>query len=408
MMLRSAALFVFIAMVSAAGVSAASSPAESAPGAATQAQPAPVTPPADLEAAWQALLTGVKSPEARQALEQRAPEIRAALEEKAHAQAVAAVVQAAKGKVEWMNTTPEPLRQALGGPLPAFETLKLVDLAVPGAGPHDHRKEDPFDAGFFQRLGQVRSLESLNVIATKADDAWIAPLGALVNLKVLRFTNNGRLTDAGMEKLAGLRHLESFSFVGTAMTGRAYAKFEGFTKLTRVSHRGSSLDDAGLEQLCTHLPALESLSLAHAKFTDAGAPHLARLTRLKGLELGSRNATPACLKHLAGLPLEYLQLGDGLDAPEGIALLKSLPTLRRVTLTNCTKLDDVGLAIAAGLTQLEQLELGELELPDDRLLRLKAFAFLKELKLIRRPQGYPAETQAKIQAMLPGVAVKFQ
>lgn len=406
MMLRPTALVAFLASLSAAGVSLAAPSAE--PATATTAPAPQVTPPADGEAAWQAVLAAAKSPQARQALEQHAAEIRAALEENAHAQAVAAVVQAAKGKVEWMNTTPEPLRQALGGPLPAFETLKLVDLAVPGAGPHDHRTEDPYDAAFFQRVGQVRSLESLNVIATKADDAWIAPLGALVNLKALRFTNNGRLTDAGMEKLAGLRNLESFSFVGTAMTGRAYAKFEGFTKLTRVSHRGSSLDDAGLEQLCTHLPALESLSLAHAKFTDAGAPHLARLTRLKGLELGSRNATPACLKHLAGLPLEYLQLGDGLDAPEGIALLKSLPTLRRVTLTNCTKLDDVGLAIASGLTQLEQLELGGLELPDVRLLRLKAFAFLKELKLIRRPQGYPAETQAKIQAMLPGVAVKFQ
>lgn len=406
MMLRPTVLVAFLASLSAAGVSLAAPSAE--PATATTAPAPQVTPPADGEAAWQAVLAAAKSPQARQALEQHAAEIRAALEENAHAQAVAAVVQAAKGKVEWMNTTPEPLRQALGGPLPAFETLKLVDLAVPGAGPHDHRTEDPYDAAFFQRVGQVRSLESLNVIATKADDAWIAPLGALVNLKALRFTNNGRLTDAGMEKLAGLRNLESFSFVGTAMTGRAYAKFEGFTKLTRVSHRGSSLDDAGLEQLCTHLPALESLSLAHAKFTDAGAPHLARLTRLKGLELGSRNATPACLKHLAGLPLEYLQLGDGLDAPEGIALLKSLPTLRRVTLTNCTKLDDVGLAIASGLTQLEQLELGGLELPEDRLLRLKAFAFLKELKLIRRPQGYPPETQAKIQAMLPGVAVKFQ
>jgi hypothetical protein len=82
--------------------------------------------------------------------------------------------------------------------------------------------------------------------------------------------------------------------------------------------------------------------------------------------------------------------------------------LKRVTLTNCAKLDDAGLKLAANLTQLEQLELGGLELPDERLPQLQAFSFLKELKLIRRPQSYPEETQTKIKALLPKTDVKFQ
>ena len=55
-----------------------------------------------------------------------------------------------------------------------------------------------------------------------------------------------------------------------------------------------------------------------------------------------------------------------------------------------------------------KLEIGGLPLPDERLPQLPAFAFLKELKLIRRPQSYPEETQAKIKALLPKVDVKFQ
>ncbi len=310
-----------------------------------------------------------------------------------HVEAVKRIVEGAKGKVE-MTTD--------------GQSLKLVDLAVPNTGPHDHRTEDPYDAAFFEHLGHITTLESLNVISTKANDEWIAPIGKLTNLKSLRFTNNGKLTDAGMEKLAGLTNLESFSFVGTAMTGRAYAKCAGWTKVTKVSHRGSSIDDEGLKQLCEHLPNLESISLAHAKFTDAGAPNLAKLTKLKGLELGTKNATPACLANLKTLPIEYLQLGDGLDAPEGIAACKEIPTLRRLTLTHCNELTDEGLKIAAGLTHLEQLEIGGLLLPDERLPQLQSFAFLKELKLINRPQGYPAETQAKIKALLPKVDVKFQ
>lgn len=310
-----------------------------------------------------------------------------------HVEAVTRIVEAAKGKVE---KTADGL------------SLKLVDLAVPNTGPHDHRKDDPYDAAFFEHLGHITTLESLNVISTKANDGWIAPLGKLTNLKTLRFTNNGKLTDAGMETFAGLTNLESFSFVGTAITGKAYAKCTGWSKVTKVSHRGSSIDDEGLKQLCEHLPNLESISLAHAKFTDAGAPNLAKLTKLKGLELGTKNATPACLKNLVSLPLEYLQLGDGLDAPEGIAAIKAIPTLKRVTLTNCKELDDNGLKLAAAVIQLDQLELGGLLLPDERLPQLAAFAHLKEIKLINRPNGYPAETQSKIKALLPKVDVKFQ
>jgi len=310
-----------------------------------------------------------------------------------HVEAVTRIVEAAKGKVEKTEDG---------------QSLKLVDLAVPNAGPHDHRKDDPYDAAFFEHLGHITTLESLNVISTKFNDAWMPNIAKLTNLKSLRFTNNGPLTDAGMELLAGLKNLESFSFVGTAITGKAYAKCIGWTKVVKVSHRGSSIDDEGLKQLCEHLPNLESISLAHAKFTDAGAPHLAKLTKLKGLELGTKNATPACLKNLASLPLEYLQLGDGLDAPEGIAAIKAIATLKRVTLTDCSKLDDAGLKLAADLKQLEQLELGRLALPDERLPQLAAFAHLKELKLIDRTKGYSPETQAKIKALLPKVDVKFQ
>ena len=133
-----------------------------------------------------------------------------------HVEAVTRIVEAAKGKVEKTEDG---------------QSLKLVDLTVPNAGPHDHRNEDPYDAAFFEHLGHITTLESLNVIATQFNDEWMPPIAKLTNLKTLRFTNNGKLTDAGMEQLAGLKNLEQFSFVGTQITGKAYAKFDGFTRL---------------------------------------------------------------------------------------------------------------------------------------------------------------------------------
>ena len=318
--------------------------------------------------------------------------ITTALRANPHVDAVTKTVEAARGKVE---------RTEDG------HGLKAVDLAIPGTGPHDHRKEDPYDATFFEHLGHVTTLESLNVISTKFNDAWMPHIAKLKNLRSLRFTNNGKLTDAGMEQLSDLKNLEQFNFVGTSITGTAYAKFQGFTKLTRVSHRGSSINDEGLKELCDHLPNLESISLAHAKFTDAGAHHLAKLKKLKGLELGA-HATPAALNHITHLPLEYLQLGEGFDRSESLPIVKGITTLKRLTLTNCKSTTDADIELLSTMKNLELLELGGLSLTEERIPVLAKLGFLKELRVINRPNGYPEGLQSRIKALLPKVELKFQ
>ena len=310
-----------------------------------------------------------------------------------HVEAVIRIVEGAHGKVE---------KTADG------QSLLLVDLAVPGAGPHDHRKDDPYDAAFFEHVGHLTALESLNIISTKMNDEWIGPIARLTKLKSLRFTNNGKLTDAGLEKLGGLKNLEAFSFIGTGMKGHAFAKFTGWTKLTRCSFRGSSIDDEGLRLICERFPQLESLVLAHAKFTDVGAPHLAKLTKLKGLELGTHNATPASLSHITALPLEYLQLGEGFDSPASLPYLKSLKSLKRLTLTNCKTVTDDDLRQIAALKQVENLELGSLALSETRLALLKNFAHLKALRVT--PSGrekFSPEVQEAVKKLLPAAALKF-
>jgi hypothetical protein len=309
-----------------------------------------------------------------------------------HVEAVIRTVEGAKGKVEKTDDG---------------QGLKLVDLAVPNTGPHDHRAEDPYDAAFFEHLGKITTLESLNVISTKANDEWIQPLGKLTNLKTLRFTNNGKLTDAGMETFADLTNLENFSFVGTQITGKAYAKCANWTKVTRVSHRGSQINDEGLKELCEHLPNLESISLAHAQFTDAGAVHLAKLTKLKSIELGSHHATAASLKHLVHLPLESIQLGEGFHSAEGFTTIKAIPTLRSLSVTDGSKLTDGDLELIAGITQVESLIMDKLPISEEGLPVLSAFAHLKTFSLALRPQGYPDEIQARVKALLPKVEVKF-
>jgi hypothetical protein len=309
-----------------------------------------------------------------------------------HVEAVLRTVEGAKGRVEKTEDG---------------QSLKLVDLAVPNTGPHDQRKEDPYAAAFFEHLGQIAPLESLHVISTKANDEWIKPLANLKNLKSLRFTNNGKLTDAGMETFSGLKNLETFAFVGTAITGAAYARCSDWTKVTRVSHRGSQINDDGLRELCEHLPNLESISLAHARFSDAGAVHLAKLVKLKGLELGTHNATPAALKNLSKLPLESLQLGEGFQSAEAFRIVKTFPLLRNLSITDCSGLSDDDLCQVADIPSLESLSLDKLPLPAERLPVLAAFSRLRSVTFALRPAGYPTEIQTKVKEMLPKVEVKF-
>jgi hypothetical protein len=358
---------------------------------------------ADLDA----LIASTADPTLKQVLRDDASAILAAADARVHVDVVAATVEGAKGKVERVNLTPPNLKKAFGRDLPLFDMLRLVDLSIPNAGPHDARKVDPYDAAFFEHLGHISSLESLCIIATKCNDQWIAPIGKLANLKSLKFVNNGKLTDAGLAQLAGLRNVESFGYIGTATQGHAFAKFDGWTKLKSCSFRGSSIDDEGLRLICEKFPNLESISLAHAKFTDAGAVDLAKLTKLKGLELGTKNASAKTLQHVVKLPLEYLQLGEGFEKPEAVATIAGMKSLKRLTLTDAKAMTDAELKVVSGMTQLESLEMNNLDLPDERLPQLQPFAHLKSLRLVRRPMAYSAETQGKIKALLPNVAMKF-
>ena len=114
------------------------------------------------------------------------------------------------------------------------------------------------------------------------------------------------------------------------------------------------------------------------------------------------------MKHLRELPMEYVALEYGVCSPaaEAIATVKAIPTLRKLSL-DAKAFTDADLIALVGVTQVLELSVSNLELPDTRLEQLKAFAHLKTLTVVRYGKGYPEETQAKVKALLPKVDVKF-
>jgi hypothetical protein len=376
----------------------------------------------------------------KQALADNAPAILAAAEQHPHVEAVIRTIESAPGTFTKVNTTPEALKKAAGGDIALFDTLTEVNTGILNGHAHASRdkKTDPYDAAFIEHLGHIPTLENLSVVVTALEEpsldailklkrlqklriekrlgngpgdtalAKLSQLATFPDLKSLSLHYFSKATDAGLEQLAGLKNLESFSLRGS-VPGHAFAKFEGWTNLKSIAFHGNAIDDEGLGHICERFPNLESLNLIHARvLTDASAVHLLKLKKLKRIILNGPQMTAAWHGNLSSLPLESLSVsqGNSLPASQAIAGAKSIPTLRQFAMSG-KALTDTDLTALASMTQLESLSLESIDLPDERLPQLQAFSFLKSITFALRPKGYPPETQTKVKALLPTVEVKF-
>ena len=374
----------------------------------------------------------------KKALTDNAAAILSAVEQHPHIEAVIRAIESSPGTFKKINATPESLKAAAGGEIAIFDTLTLVSTSILGGKAHVYRKldEDPYDAAFVEHLGHIPALEYVTIVATKIEDSWLPPLLKLTNLKSLSIEGHGKLgddslaqlqqltklpgltalelvgfkaTEVGLEQLAGLKNLERFAFIGFPIPGHSLAKFEGWTKLKSLNFHSNNLDDEGMGYVCERFPNLEFIKLWHSQsLTDASAEHLKKLSKLKGIEISCKKATAALFKDMKQLPLEYVALEYGVNAPaaEAIANVKSIPTLRRLQIEG-NLLTDSDLTLLANVTQLKELAFNGLDLPDARLPQLQAFSFLKSVTFTRYDKSYPPETQAKIKALLPKVEVKL-
>jgi hypothetical protein len=395
-----------------------------------------ITSRADLDA----VIAATSDSGLKQALADNAAAILVAAEQHPHVEAVIRTSESAPGTFTKVNTTPEALKKAAGGDIALFDTLTEVNTGILNGHAHASRdkKTDPYNAAFIEHLGHIPSLENLSVVVTALEESSLDSILKLKRLQKLRIEKrlgNGpgdtalaklsqlatfpdlkglslhyfsKATDAGLEQLAGLKNLESFSLRGS-VPGHAFAKFEGWTNLKSIAFHGNAIDDEGLGHICERFPNLESLNLIHARvLTDASAVHLLKLKKLKRIILNGPQMTAAWHGNLGSLPLESLSVsqGNALPAAQAIAGAKAIPTLRQFAMSG-KDLTNADLTALASMTQLESLSLESIDLPDERLPQLQAFSFLKSITFALRPKGYPPETQAKVKALLPKVEVKF-
>jgi internalin A len=266
------------------------------------------------------------------------------------------------------------------------------------------------DAGI-ERLQQLQELEELTLDATEAitdaaasylrenkhlrklvlrgtdiTDVGMPYIAALTGLKSLDLSHT-MVGDVGLESLPALSELEELDLGGTRITGINLNFLKLLPKLKKLSFNGIQRRNAGAcwTPLITDLDldtisllsGLEDLNLGigvslgktgvavgagncHVtggiQLSDLGVAKLAKLTKLRRLDISGAKITPA-----------------------GLKVLENLPQLERLSVWNCTALDDSVGAELAAIPKLTLLDLSYTSVGDGTL---KSLASLPNLKLL--------------------------
>ena len=138
----------------------------------------------------------------------------------------------------------------------------------------------------------------------------------------------GEMTDAMIEDVSRLEHVSALKLGGSrGMTDAGMRHLARLPRLRYLDLSGTSITDAGLAVL-QELPELETVSLSWTSITDAGVANLAGCERLTGVNLQGTATGDGALRALAGKArLCQLKTGNAVtDA--GLALLHELPVFK--------------------------------------------------------------------------------
>jgi internalin A len=231
-----------------------------------------------------------------------------------------------------------------------------------------------------------KHLRTLVLRGTDITDVGMPYLAALTGLKSLDLSHT-MVGDVGLESLPALSELEELDLGGTRITGINLNFLKLLPKLKKLSFNGIQRRNAGAcwTPLVTDLDintisllsGLEDLNLGVGvslgktgvpvgagncrvtggiQLTDLGVAKLAKLTKLRRLDISGAKITPG-----------------------GLKVLERLPQLERLSLWNCTALDDSAAAEFAAFPKLTTLDLSYTSAGD---ATLKSLAALPDLRLL--------------------------
>jgi Leucine-rich repeat (LRR) protein len=194
---------------------------------------------------------------------------------------------------------------------------------------------EPIPEDGLRHISTLKSLQRLSLHMSPITDADLSRLGPMPGLRSIYIFTAPNVTDTGIGHIAKMKDVERLDLHEVAITDISLVHIASMTSIKTV--------DMG--------------SLASLKITDAGLKHLQGKTSLIGLGIDGSSVTDAGLVHLVKLKnLQELGLGSTAVSDAGLATLSGLTNLEYLNLRG-TKVTDVGLEQLKGLTHLSRLEL---------------------------------------------------
>lgn len=233
-----------------------------------------------------------------------------------------------------------------------------------------------------ERLKPLAGVRELNLqYAELVTDEGLAHLKGW---KALRRVNvrGTKITDSGLEHLSQIATLEEIDAGFAELTSNGFDALAALPRLRRLAIGGNKLSDAAAQALRS-LPHLRALDLSGAQrtdsglwfvaLTDAGMEAIGALAELEELNLAGIRIQDLSLRHLARLKrLRVLDLSRTPVTAAGLDYLKALPVLERLSLWKAERIHDAAVPVLLGLRSLRELDVAETALSPPAAAKLRA------------------------------------
>ena len=228
--------------------------------------------------------------------------------------------------------------------------------------------------------GQVTGV---NLRGTWVEDRDLRRLNRYPALTVLDLSLT-HITDGGMQEIKNLRGITDFNlYFAEYVTDEGVAAIKEWKRLKRLNLHGTKAGDTALEHIAG-LTALEWLDVGSTLMTDVGLERLTSLTYLRSLTMGGNELGDAGLQALRQMPnLTYLDLSgrQGNDKNVWSIAMSNTGLEAVLTLKNLHELRFGCVATSVGIEGSKMGEVSTLSVTEKWLEQLQSLTALERLKL---------------------------
>lgn len=226
------------------------------------------------------------------------------------------------------------------------------------------------DEGFQANVAAMKNLQGLSITNCPITNKALIVLRDLAKLESIGLYGT-KISDAGLQNFKDLKKLSSFSAGRTGITGRGLDNLSADT-LTNLDLSYNQINKAGCEKIA-RFNKLEQLNLTHTPVNDDSLTAFSSLKHLRQLELGETKVGDNGLTAIAKMEaLHWLDLSNTTVTSAGIEKLALLKSMIHLELNGTkVKVDDKLIKALSGMQHLNSLELRDVQLSDNDILKLR-------------------------------------